>query len=1034
MKSGVIAYFVGNPVAAKLLMVFLILGGIIGGLNLNVRLLPELDLRTISVSVAAPGSSPKEVEEDINRRIEESIVGLAGVARVVSIASEGVGRLEAELDVTADADAVLSDVKNAIGAIENFPPVSADPPTVRLAKVSAEILTLSVSSTVMSEDGLRSAAERVRDELISLPSVSLARLGGTRDREIAIEMNEEELRRLNLSISEIASKVRRTSLNQTFGELRTDAGGIVLNVIGKRRHGEEFRDVPLVVQPDGSIVKLGDVAKIRDGFVDDRILSEVDGKPTVFVSVEAFKNQSFIGIRDSIEDWLASYEPPPGIEVAIWSDRVTPIFDRFSEIIGNAVIGALLVFACLVLVFDLRFAIWIAAGIPITFIGSLMFFGTANLTLNMVSLFAFFMLIGIVVDDAVVVGESIAKERERGKRGVEAAISGARAVLGPITVGLLTTLLAFLPFLFITSGNYQILHVLPYVVFFVLFISLVEAFCILPSHLSHEGRWSLAPLRDIQAWTVKKLDVLRDAIVVPAVSWSIRHVFLTFMIGVAILLASVFLVRSELVQVVVFDTAANRDDTIKAELELPVGTPFETTAATARQFANAASAVNEQFEGTAIKSISLVVGNLGGAAGTDVHRDDRIESHLASVKLQLHERPLRKASPEEIERQWRKNAAEIYHLEKVHFQNTRVRFKPSIAYALVHEDADVLSQAASELGSFLKALPAVYSLSDSLSPGKRHFTIELTPVGEASGLTPAMVGKQLRSNFHGLEVQRIQRGHDEVRVMVRYPAERRGSLKELASERIILLDGKEIPLSTIARITEETQLENLIRIDGKQAVLVNAQVDLSESTPIRIRRELANEFLPQLVSKYPGLTISRDAGARDERILLNTLGVLIPITLIAMYGLMAAFLRSYWKPLVATAGIPMAFAGAVFGHWILGWNLTIISVFGMIGVAGVIVNDALLLLDRYNAILKENSAIPAIAAASAATRDRFRAVFLTTVTTVLGLSPLLYERGDELIFLVPFAVSMLGGLIAASVFTLFFLPAIVMFVEDRRGG
>ena len=588
MKSGVIAYFVGNPVAAKLLMAFLILGGIIGGLNLNVRLLPELDLRTISVSVVAPGFSPKEVEEDINRRIEESIVGLAGVARVVSVASEGVATIEVELEVTADANAVLSDVKNSIGAIENFPPISANPPTVRLAKVSAEILTLSVSSTVMSEDGLRSVAERVRDELISLPSVSLARLGGTRDREIAIEMNEEELRRLNLSISEIARKVRRTSLNQTFGELHTDAGGIVLNVIGKRRHGEEFRDVPLVVQSDGSIVKLGDVATIRDGFVDDKILSEVDGKPTVFVNVEAFESQSFIGIRDSIEDWLASYEPPPGIEVAIWSDRVTPIFDRFSEIIGNAVIGALLVFACLVLVFDLRFAIWIAAGIPITFVGSLMFFGAANLTLNMASLFAFFLLIGIVVDDAVVVGESIAKERERGKHGMEAAISGAGAVLGPITVGLLTTLLAFVPFLFVTSGNYQILNVLPYVVFFVLFISLVEAFCILPSHLSHEGRWSLAPLRDIQAWTVRKLDALRDAIVVPAVSWSIRHVFLTFMIGFIILLASVFLVRSELVQVVVFDSAANRADTIKAELKLPVGTPFETTVATARQFAKAA--------------------------------------------------------------------------------------------------------------------------------------------------------------------------------------------------------------------------------------------------------------------------------------------------------------------------------------------------------------------------------------------------------------------------------------------------------------
>jgi len=329
-------------------------------------------------------------------------------------------------------------------------------------------------------------------------------------------------------------------------------------------------------------------------------------------------------------------------------------------------------------------------------------------------------------------------------------------------------------------------------------------------------------------------------------------------------------------------------------------------------------------------------------------------------------------------------------------------------------------------------MSGLYGLSDSLSLGKRYFEIQLTPAGQAAGLTPAMIGKPLRANLHGLEVQRIQRGRDEIRVVVRYPAERRRSLRELARERIVGRNGQEIPLSTVARITEKRELATLTRIDGRPAALVNAFADFNETTPIRARRGVAQEFLPDLLAKYPGLSISRDAGAREERAMLETLGVLVPIVLVIMYGLMASLLRSYWKPLVAVVGVPVAFAGAVIGHWVLGWHLTAISLFGMIGVAGVIVNDALVLLDRYNTIRRDNKSIPAIAAAAGATRDRFRAVFLTSLTTVLGLSPLLYERSDELLFLVPFVVSMLGGLLAAGIFTLFVLPALVMFVEGRR--
>ena len=1032
MKNGLIAYFVGNPVAAKLLMIFLILGGILAGLNLHVRQIPDLDFRTISVTVASPGSSPREIEEDINRRIEESVLGLEGVDRVVSAASEGYARIEVEIETFADADAVLAAVKNAVDSIENFPPASASPPKIALKKLSVEVLTISVSSSTLSENDLRLAAENLRDDLLALPSVSLVRLKGTRDREISIEMDEEELRRNGLTISEVARKVRKASLNLTFGELRTDAGGVVLNVIGKRKHGEEFEDIPLIARIDGSVVKLGDVARIRDGFVDEDVLSEVDGKRAIFVRVEAGEEHSVFGISNAIGDWLANYTPPAGVEVEVWSDRVEGILDRFSGILLNAVIGLILVFVCLVLVFDLRVAIWIAAGIPISFIGSLLFFDVSDLTLNMGTLFAFFLLIGIVVDDAVVVGESIAAERERGKSALDAAISGARAVVGPITVGVLTTVLAFVPLLFVTTGTYQIVKVFPLVAFFVLFVSLVEAFCVLPSHLSHAGRWSLSPLSDIQARVHGWLDDLRDAVVVPAVSWSVRHIYLTFLLGVVFVVAALWLLRAEIVRVVVLDRAANVSSTIQADLELPIGAPFEASVATAQRFVRAARAIDDQLEGTSIESISLIVGNLAGIVGSRTGQDEANRSHLASVRLHLQKRPLRQASPEVIERLWRRNVGDVAALEKVSIQTTRIRFRPGVAYALLHDDPEMLRNAARELGGHMRTIPGLYAQSDSLSPGKRHFEIRLTPAGEAAGLTPAMIGKQLRANFHGLTVQRIQRGRDEIDVVVRYPAERRRSLRELASERIKRPGGGEVPLSVVARIVEKRELSTLTRIDGKQAALVNAHVDFSKITAIQARRAVAESFLPGLLAKYPGLSVARDAGARDEKVLLETLGVLVPIVLLLMYGLMAAFLRSYWKPLVAVIGVPMAFAGGIFGHWVLGWDLTAISLFGMIGVAGVIVNDALVLLDRYNVIRRENDAIPAIAAASAATRDRFRAVFLTSLTTVLGLSPLLYERSDELLFLVPFVVSMLGGLVAAGAFTLFVLPALVMFVEGRQ--
>lgn len=1027
-NKGLIAYFAGNPVAANLLMLVGIVGGLATGLQLAVQNYPDIDLRSIRVTVRAPGSSAQEVEQDINRRVEQSVIGLPGVERVVATATEDLGRIDVEVATFADSGTVLRDVQNAVDSIENFPPINAERPEVKLHRLDIEVMTLAVSSSLAGEDKLRRAAEQVRSELLELPSISQVRLMGTRDREISIELSEEALRRNGLSIAEVANAVQRVSLNLTFGELRTESGGVVLHTVGKRSIGDEFESIPLLTRLDGSIVRLGDVARIRDAFVDEDVVSQVNSVPAVLVRVEATERQSVVRMADDIRGWLAAYEPLGGVSVEVWHDPAEPALARLSGILRNGVIGAVLVLVLLVLVFDLRAAVWITLGIPFSFIATLMFFEPASLTLNLGTMIAFFLMIGLVVDDALVVGESIAAERESGKGALEAAVAGVKAVASPITIGACTTILAFLPFLFVTPAGYQLVNAFPYVAFFVLSVSLIEAFLILPAHLSHEGRWSHWPLSALQARVGAWIDEVRERTVMPAASWSVRHIGLTLTFGAALVLFSLVLVRTEAVRVILLDEQMNAPDYVQAELQLPFGTPFATTMATAEDMADAAHAINEQLAGEPVSGVSILAGYLVSSRATG---HDLGGSHLGTVRVHLNDRPVRAASPAEVERAWRDQVGDVSHVEKIEYQTTRVQVRPTVAYALQHEDEEILSEAASEMTAFLATIPGVFQISDSLAAGKRHLQIELTPAGVAAGLTPAAIGMQLRASFHGVEAQRIQRGHEEIKVMVRYPHERRRSLRELATQRVRRAGGGEVPLSTVATLTEQREQATLTRIDGERAGLVSARADAAIITPIQARRIVDREFLPGLLDRFPGLQVKVEGGVRDEREMVQTMALLVPVVLIAMYALMAAFLRSYWKPLVAVAGFPLSFAGAILGHWLLGWDLTAMSLFGIIAVFGVVVNDALVLLDRYNTIRQRYPLMPAIAAASAATRDRFRAVFLTSATTLVGLSPLLYERSDDLIFLVPFVVSMMGGVVLSGAFILFILPTLVMTTEGR---
>ncbi len=1029
VPRGPIAWFAANPIAANLLAVFLIVAGAIAGSQLVIQSSPQFDAQRIAVTVPSPGASPREVEEDIVRRVEEAIVGISGVDRVIGTAKEGVGLIDVELATFADDEEVLNDVETAIDTLENFPPPNAERPRVSLLRWRNEVMTIAVSSASATESDLRLMAETLRDSLLALPTVSHIEFQGTRDREITVEVSEEDLRRNGLTFTDITRAIRRASLNLTFGELRTDAGVVVLQVVAKRRYSTEFEDIPLITQLDGTVLTLGDVASIRDGFVDENVLTELDGAPAVFLRISATGKQSTKEVRDTVVGFLENLGTPEHVSVEVLSDKADLTTERLGLILENAAIGAILVFICLVAVFDLRVAFWTTFGIPLAFIGSLIFFSPADLTLNVGTLFAFFLMVGIVVDDAVVVGESIATERSRGGTALGAAIAGARAVAAPLIVGAATTLIALVPLLFVTEGAWQVIRVVPLVALFVLAISLVEAFFILPAHLAHDRPWSAPPLSGWQAAMRGWLDGVRDSVVAATVSWSVRHVWAAIAIGILVLVSAVLLLRQNEVRILFAESSSSASSVVQAELRLPAGSPFETTLAAAERFRDAAWGVNEDLDGTLIRSVSIVVGKILSTRPGDAELSG---DHLATVRAHLHRRSVRVAQPSEVERAWRDRVGDVSNLEHVEYVTSRNKVRPNLAYSIRHDEPQVLQAAARQLRSALASTHGVYGVFDNLSPGKRQLEIELTPAGKAAGLSAALLGAQLRARLHGAEAQRVQRGREEVAVVVRYPAERRRGLKELAGMRIERPGGGEVPLFVVATLTERQELAELTRIDGKPAVFVEAKADAAVITPIQARRLIEEGIVKELYAEYPGITIERDGGARNEGRVMETLGTLVPLALIAMYGIMAAFLRSYWKPLFAAVGIPAAFAGAVLTHWILGWDFTFMSVFGILAVSGVVVNDTLVLLDRYNIIRRTHDALPAIAAAAAATRHRFRAVLLTSLTTVLGLSPLLYERSDALLFLVPFVASMLGGLVVASMFVLFLLPAMVIIVDGRR--
>ena len=1029
---GLVAWFANNTVAANLLMLLFIVGGALTAALMPTEVFPTLSPRSVQVATFYPGATPGDVEESITRRVEEAVLGLDGVERVRSVASEGRGTVTVELTDFADAQVVKDDVETAVDGLIDFPPENAEQPQIRVPRPATTVLSIALTGPV-SEQTLRAAGERAERELLSRDGISTVNLRGVRQYEISISVDEAALRRYQLSFDEVSRAVRNASLDLSGGEIRTAGGDILLRTDARAETGEAFADIIVRASATGARVRLDQVAEIRDGFQDEPLINTYNGEPAVFVDVQTREGEDLLGVRNAARAWLDEAALPAGVGAVIAVDQSTVFRDRIALLARNAILGFTLVFLLLVLMLDLRLAFWVAMGVPISFLGGFALFGAAGVTLNFITTFGLIVVLGIVVDDAIVVGENTDRERAKGRSGVDAAIAGVTGVAAPVLVGVLTTMAAFGP-LIVSGGTFgEITRPIPIVVIAILAVSLVEAFLILPAHLSHGGTWSRGPLAALQGRVAGGLQRFSEGPVTAWARFAARRRFLTAAAGIAVLISVFALPANGVVRFVFFPNI--EAEQITADMILPEGAPFEETRSAAERMIAAAEALDAEYEARGEPAIRSITATIGGRTslfgGPGSQQSTTVASNVAQVELQLDPAAERSVTSSQLETQWRERMGALPGVERLSIVSSAGPQDADIAYELVHPDDATLERAVRELADGLAGIEGVTEINDGFDLGKRQLNFTLTPAGEAAGLAPGDIARQVRQAFFGEEVQRIQRGREEVRVFVRYPERLRDDLSALYQLRIRTPDGAALPLSVAAEITETRSYTQIERIDGRRIIEVTADVDESRITPGEARERVETELLAELTERYPGLSATLAGAGREQSEDFASLGRGLMIALIIMYALLATQLKSYVQPFIILIAIPFGIGGAILGHLLLGYALSFPSIFGMVALSGVVVNASIVLIDRFNINMNERGLAPVDAVAEAAAR-RFRPVLITTLTTALGLLPIIAEQSPQAQFLVPMAVSLGAGLVFAAASVLTLLPAFVMIVELIR--
>ena len=1015
---GIIAWFAQNSVAANILMIALFLGGLFVIGKTNSEIFPQIDPRTVTVSVGYPGATPDEIVDSITQRIDVAVLGLEGVDKVSSTATEGSGVVTVELKDFADAQTVKDDIQSAIDKLAAFPPDDADIPEVSVTTTVSSVMRLVVSGDV-SERALRQAAEDLEQTLIAKDGVSVVTMQGVKDFEISIEIPQSTLEQYNLAIGDVATAIQAASVNVSGGTIRSPSGDVLLRANTDAKEAADYNNIVIVSDFNGRRVLLSDIATIRDGFSDDGLINTYNDKPAIFLQIDRAGDEDAFAVASSVKALLETYNPTSGIDVIVTSDETESILDRINLLSRNGLLGFALVFVFLSLVLDLRLAFWATIGIPTAFLGGFIFF-TSFTTINMITLFGLIMVLGIVVDDAIVVGESIYEKQVQGTYNEEDAIEGARSVLVPVLVGITTTIMVFAPLLWSSGTLGQILRPVPLVVIGVLLVSLIEVFLILPAHLAHGKPWSIGPMLVLRQWVEKGLFGFRDRVVIPIVTRGMRAPWVTLAVFMAVFITFTGLFSGGHIRFIFFPVVEGEE--VSVNLEMPAGTSFEQTELTMNHIVEAGYSAVGGEASDVYRSMSVTIGGSltsgFGASGTS------LKSEQATATLELAPSGERDIAAAEIERIWRSQTSNLAGIKSLTFVSAGLRGGDDISYNLTHVDDQILLKAVERLKIETSAIDGVNEVEISAESGKRQFEYRLNDVGIAAGLTESDLAQTIRSAYFGEEVDRLQRGTDEVVVYVRYPEEERRSIADLIGLQVKLPNGGEASLPTIATITESRSEASIERVDGRRIISLTADVDEKVATPSDANAVIVTDLLPALMSDYPGLAFSQQGQARTQNEDMATLMRNLLIAIVGIYCLLASVLRSYIQPIIILAVIPFGLVGAVLGHMMLGFDLSFFSIFGVVALSGVIINDSIVLIDYFNKLQAE--AKDKAGNILKAVQRRFRPILLTTLTTFIGLAPMIIETSTQAQFLIPMAVSIAFGSLFAGAVILILVPVCLL--------
>ena len=1028
---GAVAWMANNSVAANLFMFVLLFGGLMGLTRVKTEVFPEFELDAVTVSVPYPGASPEEVEQGIVLAVEEAVRGLDGVKRVTSTAAEGAAGITIELLLDANQDRVLSDIKTEVDAITSFPE-DAEEPTVSLLNVRREVVSLILSGDV-DRRTLHGLAEKARAELLDLEAITQVETSGLPALEVSISVPRETLEAYNLTLDDIALQIRAASLELPSGGIDTSGGEVLVRLADRRRTGAEFAEIVVRSTRTGAKVRLGDIATISDGFAETDQAAYFNGKPAVQVTAYRVGAETPNSVATAVKGYAAELvgELPETVAVDIWKDDSELLAGRIKLLVDNAWVGLLLVFGLLALFLEIRLAFWVSLGIPICFVGSFLLLPAMGVSINMVSLFAFIITLGLVVDDAIVVGENTYARREQGMDWLNSAISGSREMTVPVTFAILTTVAAFSPLTMVPGFSGKIFGIIPKVVIAVLLLSLLESFFILPAHLAHTSdrppgrirKLFEGPQRRVSAW----LEHFTENRYQPLMKWAVANRYLAVAIATALFFISVGSVASGVVPFNFFPKLEG--DTVQVSARMPYGTPIDRTEAVREAVEAALSRTIDELEiDGEVEGIYATVGQLPGSGGPGGGAAT-VGSHLLAVSVQLVGSDEREFSSAAFAAAWE---SEIPTLPGVDALTVNSSSGPGAGAAvdvqLSHPDVSILAAASEEVEQNLRAYESLKDVTNGYSAGKDQIDFHVRTQGRNLGLTGNDIARQVRASFYGTEALREQRGRNEVKVMVRLPREQRSSEYDFEQLRVRTPGGGFVPLSYVAEFERNQAPTSINREEGRRTINVSAELGSGVVSPAETISSLEETVFPDLREKYPSLSIDLVGAQREQGETFSSLGSNYLLALFAIYALLAIPLKSYTQPLIIMSAIPFGFIGAVGGHAVMGFELSIISMMGIVALTGVVVNDSLVLIDASNKARAEGmSAYDAIVYAGS---RRLRPIILTSLTTFLGLAPMIAETSFQARFLIPMAISLGFGVLFATIIILVIVPSLYMIQED----